>query len=147
MERDHTEQTSSRGPQHEQPRTEPHQTEQPQPEQEHSHKQPADTLRDGHLKSAIWRNETENSVMHSATFSRTYRDQDGNYRDSQSFAGADLLRLSELARQTYTRSNELQREAIRENSERESEERKAEFKCQRGETHDAIRNQERDQER
>lgn len=75
---------------------------------------PADTLRDGHLKASIWRNEGEKGHFFSTTLARTYEDREGNLKDSQSFASNDLLRVSELARSAYTRSRELDREQAQE---------------------------------
>ena len=75
-----------------------------------SPKQPVDTIRDGSLKATIWQNETETGPFYATNFSRTFKDKDGNYRDSHSFVGSDLLKLSELARTAYTRTNEFRRE-------------------------------------
>ncbi len=72
--------------------------------------QPVDVIRDQNLKAAIWRNESEKGPFYATTFSRTYKDQDGQYRDTNSFVAGDLLRLSELARKTYDRTTELRRE-------------------------------------
>lgn len=74
---------------------------------------PIETLRDGALKAAIWENVREDKTMHSVQFRRSYRDQDGQIRDTDSFAGADLLRLARLAEQSYDRMREL-RSASRE---------------------------------
>lgn len=71
---------------------------------------PRETIRDGMLKSAIWRNEGENGPYYSATLSRTYKDQNGDLRDTHSFSGTELLRVSELARKSYERTQELRRE-------------------------------------
>ena len=71
---------------------------------------PADVLRDGNLKASIWRNEGENGVTYATTIARTYRLEEGSYRESNSFAGTELLRVSELARKAYDRTNELRRE-------------------------------------
>ena len=73
-------------------------------------KQPVDVIRDQNLKAAIWRNESDKGAFYATTFSRTYKDQDGEYRDTNSFVAADLLKLSELARKTYDRTTELRRE-------------------------------------
>ena len=72
--------------------------------------QPRDILRDGNLKASIWRNEGEKGPFYSANLARVYRDDQGELRDSQSFSGGDLLRVSELARKTYDRTQELRRE-------------------------------------
>lgn len=92
--------------------------------------QPADVLRDGNLKASIWRNEADKGPFFATTFARTYRDTDGNARDTHSFVGSDLLKLSELARAAYTRSSELRREEKHNRDEQEPE-RRAEFKQQR----------------
>ena len=86
-------------------------------------KQPADTIRDGNLKATIWRNEGESGPFYATSFSRSYKDRDGEYRDTHSFVAADLLKLSELARTAYTRTNALHRE--------EKEQRREEFRAER----------------
>ncbi len=68
---------------------------------------PASTLRDGNLKATIWQNEGERGAYYSTTFSRTYKDENGEYRETQSFSSGDLLRVSELARQAHNQSNAL----------------------------------------
>lgn len=76
-------------------------------------KRSLETLRDGHLKAAIWENDHDGKTSHSVQFRRSYRDQDGQARDSDSFFGADLLRLAHLATQSHDRLARL-REAARE---------------------------------
>ena len=71
---------------------------------------PADVIRDSNLKATIWRNEGEDGPFYATTFARSYRDEEGNYRDANSFVGTDLLKLSELARAAYNRTNDLRRE-------------------------------------
>ena len=71
---------------------------------------PADVLRDGNIKATIWKNERENGHSYSTTFARTWQDEGGAYRDSHSFSGTELLRVSELARGAYARTNELRQE-------------------------------------
>lgn len=75
---------------------------------------PVETLRDGNLKASIWRNQGESGPYYSTTFARTWRDNQGNYHDSHSFSGTDLLKLQELSRQAYTRTGELRREHMQE---------------------------------
>lgn len=72
---------------------------------------PADTLRDGNLKATIWQNEGEKGLYYSTKFSRTYKDDQGEYRETQSFSSGDLLRVSEFARQAHNHTNVLRREA------------------------------------
>lgn len=76
-------------------------------------KRPEDVLRDGNLKASIWRNESERGDFFATTFARTHKDDEGNIRDSHSFVGADLLKLSELARKTYDRTNEIRRKEFK----------------------------------
>ncbi|MEQ1934948.1 MAG: hypothetical protein ABL962_13905, partial [Fimbriimonadaceae bacterium] len=68
---------------------------------------PALTMRDGALTATIWRNEQEQGVFYSVTFSRRYKRSDGNYADANSFSGAELLRLSMLAEQAYRETQAL----------------------------------------
>ena len=75
-----------------------------------SDKGPADQIFDGRIKATIWRNESDKGVYFSTTFSRLYEDDKGNVKESNSFSGADMLRVGELARQAYGRSNELRRD-------------------------------------
>lgn len=74
---------------------------------------PADVIRDGALKATIWRNEGEDGPFYSTSLARTFEDRDGNLRDAHSFSGSDLLKVSELARKAYDRSNELRREEFK----------------------------------
>lgn len=71
---------------------------------------PADVLRDGNIKATMWKNERENGPSFSTVFARTWQDEEGGYRDSHSFSGTELLRVSELARGAYTRTIELRQE-------------------------------------
>ncbi len=71
---------------------------------------PQEIIRDGNIKANIWRNDGENGPYHTTSFARTFKNQDGEYRDSQSFSQNDLLPLAELARNAYSRVNELRRE-------------------------------------
>lgn len=87
------------------------------PQQERQTQQdngPADVLRDGNIKATIWKNERENGPSYNTTFARTWQDESGAYRDSHSFSGSELLRVSELARGAYARTNELRREHMQE---------------------------------
>tara|TARA_R110001599_G_scaffold25282_8_gene90576 strand:+ start:1919 stop:2260 length:342 start_codon:yes stop_codon:yes gene_type:complete len=88
-------------------------------------KQPADVIRDGNLKASIWRNEGESGPFYATSFARSYKDRDGEYRDTHSFVATDLLKLSELARTAYTRTNDLHREEKNQRREEFREERKA----------------------
>lgn len=77
-------------------------------------KTPEDVLHDKSLKASILRNENEKGAYYTTTLARTYKDEQGNYRDTQSFSQGDLLRVAELARGAYGRVNELRREQAQE---------------------------------
>lgn len=62
---------------------------------------PVETLRDGNIKASIWENTRNENTIHSVQFRKSYRDKEGQYRDTDSFSGNDLLRLSRLAGQSY----------------------------------------------
>jgi hypothetical protein len=63
---------------------------------------PVSKLRDGKISAAIWANTSqEGKTAYSVSFSRTYQDGDGNYKDSSSFSATDLLKLARLAGQAY----------------------------------------------
>lgn len=62
---------------------------------------PAATIRDGAIKATIWRNKGEKGDFHSVRFTRTWKDEQGNYHDSDSFTGAELLRVAHIATKAY----------------------------------------------
>lgn len=76
-----------------------------------SAQKPAITLRDGAIKAAIWRNEKEDGAFYSVTFSRTYKNGEGKYADANSFSGAELLRLAQLATKAYEHAHGLREQA------------------------------------
>jgi len=71
------------------------------PDEQNEANKPVSVLRDGNIKATTWRNEGENGPYYSTTFSRTWKDGEGQYQDSRSFSGTELLRLSELAKEAY----------------------------------------------
>lgn len=87
---------------------------------------PIRTIQDGALKANIWKNEAEKGPFYSTTFTRSYKDQDGNLRDTNSFVGPDLLKVSELAREAYGQTRDLRQQ--------DREAARAEFKENRQET-------------
>ncbi len=48
-------------------------------------KQPVDRVWDGNLKASIWENEGEKGKFYATSFARTYKDANGDYRDSNWF--------------------------------------------------------------
>lgn len=76
---------------------------------------PVETLRDGAIKAAIWRNESENGAFFAVTFARTYKNGKGDLEDTNSFSGTQLLRLARLADKAYDRAAKLTKAARAEN--------------------------------
>lgn len=62
-------------------------------------KKPATTLRCGGIKAAIWMNSGGKGPFYNATFSRPFKDAEGQWRNSASFGLADLEALTALAAQ------------------------------------------------
>ncbi len=82
---------------------------------------PVETLRDGAMKAAIWKNESENGPFFAVTFARTYTNGGGELHDTDSFSGSQLLRLARLADKAYGVTAKLTKEA-RATDENEDEE-------------------------
>ncbi|MEL7030206.1 MAG: hypothetical protein AAGL49_13605, partial [Pseudomonadota bacterium] len=98
------------------------------------------------LKASIWRNEGENGPYYSTTLARSYKDAEGKYHDTQSFSGSELLRVSELSRQAYTRSNELWREQNQSRDQRQDREAESRDDDYDEEERDEDYDEERDDE-
>ena len=56
----------------------------------------------GRIRAAIWDSETTNGTRHNMTFSRLYRDQQGNWGDWTSFGRDDLPLLWKVADCAHT---------------------------------------------
>ena len=74
-----------------------------QPETQNVEKsKPVETLRDGRLNPAIWRNQGgEHGPIYNVTLSYSYQDKEGNWRDTQSIPGHELLKTANLAQNAY----------------------------------------------
>lgn len=66
-----------------------------------SNKKPAATVRDGSLKATIWQNEGEKGAYFSVQITRTWKDEQGTYHDSDRFGRNELLRVAHLATRAY----------------------------------------------
>lgn len=75
-----------------------------------SNTKPVDEVRIGAVKAAIWRNETDNGSRFNVTFSRSYKDSEGNWKSTSSFRRDDLLVVAKVADQAHSRIFELRRE-------------------------------------
>ena len=63
-------------------------------------KKPIKTFNLGQVRVSIWENASATGEKYcSARFERSYRDSDGNWRNTQSFLLKDILNLIQLAAQ------------------------------------------------
>ncbi len=64
---------------------------------------PIDVVKDGKMKATIWKNEGENGARYSVQLSRIWKDEAGEFHNSDSFSGTELLRVARLANIAYNR--------------------------------------------
>ena len=62
---------------------------------------PIHEVRIGHIKAAVWKNETETGVRYNATFSRIYKDGE-SWKSTDSFGRDDLLLLGKVADRAHS---------------------------------------------
>lgn len=74
-----------------------------------ANQRPTATVRIGAVKAAIWGNEAGERTRYNVTFSKRYRDAEGQWKTTHSFGRNDLLVLSKVADQTHSRIVELER--------------------------------------
>lgn len=73
---------------------------------------PVDTLRDGPLKLAIFRNQSERGDFYSAVPGRIYTDEKtGEIREVSSLSGSELLRMANLLTKGYERVAEFREQS------------------------------------
>lgn len=74
---------------------------------------PALKLTDGRISATVWRNPSPDpkgqKVFYSVQISRAYQDEHGNWKDSDRFSGAELLRVARLAEKAYDAASELRK--------------------------------------
>ena len=69
-----------------------------------SSNKPVAEVRVGAVKAAIWPNKTESgAVRYNVTFSRIYKDAQGEWKSTSSFGRDDLLVVAKVADQAHTR--------------------------------------------
>lgn len=80
--------------------------------EDEARKKPATTLRaPGGLKATIWPNSRKDgSTAFAVQFSRTYRGQDGEFHDTNSFDAGEALQISVLATDAYKAISQLRAE-------------------------------------
>ena len=62
---------------------------------------PTHEVRLGHIKAAVWKNETESGVRYNTTFCRIFKDGD-NWKSTDSFGRDDLLLVGKVADQAHS---------------------------------------------
>lgn len=67
-----------------------------------SKSKPVHEIRLGRVKAAIWANKTDKGTFYNVRFSRLYRDDDGNWCDTQNFGRDDLPLLEKVASRVHT---------------------------------------------
>jgi hypothetical protein len=73
---------------------------------------PIDKIRIGNVTASIWRNPSEKGDFYTTTFERSYKDETGVMKNSQSFPRGDLLELAKTADKAHDRIMELQRKNL-----------------------------------
>jgi hypothetical protein len=63
---------------------------------------PVHSVRFGAIRCAVWANETKNGVMHSTVLTRTYRDENGEYQETNSLRRDDLLLVGKVLDMAHT---------------------------------------------
>ena len=54
------------------------------------------------VTAAIWQNEKDGRSFYSVSFQRSYKDEKGNWQNSESFGVSDLLLLAKVADQAHS---------------------------------------------
>lgn len=62
---------------------------------------PVFSRRIGRIEVAIWKNETPDSIWHNVTFSRSYRDEQGELQSTTNFRVDDMAAVAFLAAQAF----------------------------------------------
>ena len=75
-----------------------------------TNQKPAAKLRDGAIVATLWKKEGEHGVFFNTTIARTYKDGD-TFKETNSYSGTELLKLSRLADKAYDLELKLKAEA------------------------------------
>ncbi len=65
-------------------------------------KKPADKKRFGDVEAALWGNDTEKGTVYNATFSRVYKNAEGQLRNTGSYGSRDIFNVVRAAIWAYT---------------------------------------------
>ena len=76
-----------------------------------ANQRPTATVRIGTVKAAIWENRKDGErARYNVTFSKRYRDAEGQWKTTHSFGRNDLLVLAKVADQAHSRIVELEQD-------------------------------------
>jgi len=53
------------------------------------------------IRAKLWKNSNKNGEWFNVTISRVYKDDDGEFQDSDSFSRDDLLQVAYVAQQSF----------------------------------------------
>ena len=67
-----------------------------------SKNRPVHEVRIGAIKAVIWANKVANGTMHNVNLVRIYRDDEGNWHDTDSLGRDDLLVAAKVADMAHT---------------------------------------------
>lgn len=95
--------------------------------QSRSDNAPEIVLRDGALRSATWQSEGEYGPLFNTRITKLYRDDEGNPRETSTLGSKDLLRVSELARETHREVLSRQRSHSQEKQAPKTQDEQQEF--------------------
>ena len=74
-----------------------------------ANQRPTATVRVGAVKAAIWENKKDGErTRYNVTFSKRYRDAEGQWKTTHSFGRNDMLVLAKIADQAHSRIVELE---------------------------------------
>lgn len=62
---------------------------------------PKFTMRDGAIKATVWENTTEKGTFCSVDLVRSYKDKNGEWKETTSLTGGDILRAANLLNEAY----------------------------------------------
>ncbi len=65
-------------------------------------KLPVKTFRIGRIKAAVWENELDSRKFYNVNLARSYRDEQNNWHDTDSFGRDDLLTVAKVADQAHS---------------------------------------------
>jgi len=68
---------------------------------------PAVRIRISPITASIWKNQKEKGVFYSVEFTRSYRDEAGNWQTSSSFNVSELLLLAHIASKAHDEIHKL----------------------------------------